>query len=170
MKILIAAITIALCVSVPPTHADEVSRKVITENLLQTMKVDRMMEPIFEQMRSMMEQQFAQMDTTEDMKPILKRYIDRLVELMEQTLSWRILREDMITIYTNVFTEDELKGMLAFYKSPVGQSVITKMPSATQESIKLMQKRMPELQQKIKRIAKEMTEEIETEKAKQKKK
>ena len=129
MKTLVVAAVIVLSVFVPVAHADETSQKVIVEDLLQTMKTDQMMKPLFEQMRSMMEQQFTQMGASEDMKPILKRYIDKLVNIMEQTLSWQTLKDDMISIYMQAFTEDELKGMLTFYKSPVGQSVISKMPA-----------------------------------------
>jgi hypothetical protein len=60
MKILIAAAVIALSISAPAAYADEASQRVIVEELLQTMKVDQMMKPLFGQMKSLMEQQFTQ--------------------------------------------------------------------------------------------------------------
>jgi uncharacterized protein len=168
MKILIIGVTVILSVLVPVAHADEGPQRVIAEDLLQTMKVDQMMNPVFAQMRSMMEQQFSQMGAPEELKPMLKRYIDKLFNVIEQTSSWKTLKEDMINIYIHAFTEDELKGMLAFYKSPVGQSVIDKMPVAMQRSMLIVQKRMPELQEKIKKISEEFTAEIKTEMEKKK--
>jgi uncharacterized protein len=139
---------------------------VIAEDLLQTMKVDQMTKPFIDSMRSMMEQQFTRMGASEDMKPILKRHTDKLFNLMEQTMSWQNLKEDMISIYVNTFSEEELKGMLAFYKSPIGQSVINKMPAAMQQSMVLMQKRMPKLQEQLKKLNEELAEEIKAEKKK----
>jgi len=127
-----------------------------------------MTKPLFNQMRSMMEQQFTRMGASEDMKPILKRYTDKLFNIMEQTLSWQTLKEDMISIYVNAFSEDELKGMLAFYKSPVGLSVIEKMPAAMQQSMITMQRRMPKLQEQLKQISEELAEEIKAEMEKKK--
>jgi uncharacterized protein len=170
MKTLILATAIVLSALNPLVYADEASQKLIAEDLLQTMKVDQMTKPLFDQMRSMMDQQFTQMGASEDMKPILKRYTDKLLDIMEQTLNWQNLKEDMISIYMHAFTEDELKGMLAFYKSPVGQSVIQKMPTAMQQSMVLMQKHMPELLEKLKKISEELAEEIKAEKEKQKRK
>jgi hypothetical protein len=69
----------------------------------------------------------------------------------------------MISIYVTVFSEDELKGMLAFYKSPVGQAVISKMPAVMQQSMALMQKRVPGLQEQIIKISEELDEEIKAE-------
>jgi hypothetical protein len=166
MKTLIMATAIVLAVLNPVVYADEAPQKVIAEDLLQTMKVDQMTKPLFDQTRSMMEQQFTQMGASEDMKPILKKYLDKLFNVMEQSLSWQNLKEDMISIYVNVFSEDELKGMLAFYKSPVGQSVIGKMPAAMQQSMLLMQKRMPKLEEQIKKVTEELVEEIKAEKKK----
>lgn len=63
------------------------------------------------------------MGAPDDLRPILKRYTDRLFSVMEESLSWQVLKEDYVAIYAQTFTEDELKGMLAFYKSSIGQSV-----------------------------------------------
>ncbi len=163
MKILIAAAVIVLSISAPAAYADEASQRVIVEELLQTMKVDQMMKPLFGQMKSLMEQQFNQMGAPEDMKPILVKFTDRLVNVMEETLNWKSMKKDMIDIYMRVYTEDEVKGMLAFYKSPIGQSVLDKMPQAVQLSMAAMQKRMPELQEKVKHISEQLKEEIQTE-------
>lgn len=125
MKILLLVMAIiALSVLSPVAYGDEASQKAIVEDLLRTMKADQVAKPIFDQMRLMMEQQFAQTGAPEDMRPILKKYTDKLVDIMEQSLGWQNIKEDMIGVYVHSFTEDELKGMLAFYRSPVGQSVI----------------------------------------------
>ncbi len=42
-------------------------------------------------------------------------------------------------IYAEVFTEEELDAMLAFYTSPAGQSMIKKMPQMMGHTMQLSQ-------------------------------
>ncbi|GAB4394828.1 MAG: hypothetical protein Tsb0032_23580 [Kiloniellaceae bacterium] len=43
--------------------------------------------------------------------------------------------EKTIPIYDRHLTEEEVDGLLAFYRTPVGRSVIRKLPQVTQESM-----------------------------------
>lgn len=160
MKNTIVGITIVLSLLVSFCYADEASQRLIAEDLLQAMKFDQMMKPFYDQIRSNMEQHFAQLGAPDDLKPILKRYTDKLFGVMEQTSGWRSNKQDIINLYIHTFTEAELKGMLEFYSSPVGRSAIDKMPIAMQKSMEIVQKRMPEMQQKIKKITEEFIKEI----------
>ena len=45
------------------------------------------------------------------------------------------LNELVIPIYEKHFTEAEIVAMLEFYRTPVGRSIISKMPIVTQESM-----------------------------------
>jgi uncharacterized protein len=46
--------------------------------------------------------------------------------------------EQMAKIYANDFTEQELKDRTAFYKSPLGQKVLTQEPNSIQASMQFM--------------------------------
>jgi uncharacterized protein len=46
--------------------------------------------------------------------------------------------EQMAKIYANDFTEQELKDLTAFYKSPLGQKVLAQEPRSIQESMLFM--------------------------------
>ena len=46
--------------------------------------------------------------------------------------------DGMATIYANEFTEQELKDLVTFYKSPLGQKLLTAEPEAIQGSIAYM--------------------------------
>jgi hypothetical protein len=47
--------------------------------------------------------------------------------------------EGMAKIYANDFTEQELKDLLVFYKSPLGQKLLTQEPKSIQASMQYMQ-------------------------------
>ena len=168
MKTLTAIAIIVLSIISSIANADEISQRTTAEELLRLMKADQMTKPLLNQMRSVMEQQFARMGAPDDMKPILKRYTDRLFGVIDETLNWQTLKENTISIYTQTFTEDELKGMVAFYRSPIGQSVIDKMPMAMQRAMEIQQKSMPQFLEKVKQISEELAQEIKAEMEKRK--
>lgn len=43
--------------------------------------------------------------------------------------------EAIVPIYERNFSEEEIDGMLTFYRTPVGRSVVKKLPRVTQESM-----------------------------------
>lgn len=47
--------------------------------------------------------------------------------------------EGMAQIYASEFTEQELKDLVVFYKSPLGQKLLTSEPKAINESLNYMQ-------------------------------
>lgn len=73
-----------------------------------------------------------------------------------KVLSWDSLRLDYIDIYTDAFTEPELKELTAFYSSGVGKKSIEKMPTLMQKGAKIGEKRaiahQKELSEKIQAI------------------
>lgn len=64
---------------------------------------------------------------------------NRMVALIQGELAWEKLEPMYLRLYEESFTEEEVAGMLSFYKTPAGQAVIYKMPV-------LMRKLMPEIQ------------------------
>jgi hypothetical protein len=64
-------------------------------------------------------------DLNEIADGLIKQYSVRSGELMN----------DAARIYASHFTEAELKQLLAFYQSPLGQKVIAEEPKATDESL-----------------------------------
>jgi uncharacterized protein len=44
----------------------------------------------------------------------------------------------MASVYASAFTEQELKDLVTFYKSPLGQKLLTTEPQAIQQSMAFM--------------------------------
>jgi len=141
--------------------ADEASHRSAAEELLLLTKVDKMMQPLFEHMEVMMEQQFDQWGAPEEARPILKKYTTKMFEMFEEELSWEKMKDEYIDIYVRTYTEDEIKAISDFYKTPVGQTLIEKMPKLMQESIAITQRNMQGYIQKMEQISAEMANEIE---------
>lgn len=52
-------------------------------------------------------------------------------------------------IYRAAFTQEEVNGMIAFYRTPAGAATINKMPIVLQKSNAALQGRLPALVQKM---------------------
>ena len=59
------------------------------------------------------------------------------------------MTDAMIPAYAETFSTDELTKLDEFYESPVGQSILAKMPVAMQKMMPVMVQLMPEMQADI---------------------
>ncbi|MBV8124605.1 MAG: DUF2059 domain-containing protein [Burkholderiaceae bacterium] len=59
----------------------------------------------------------------------------RTLSLMHDELAWEKFEPMCVRLYKETFTEEEVRGMLSFYKTPAGQAVINKMPLLVQKTM-----------------------------------
>jgi len=66
--------------------------------------------------------------------------LDEVAVVVAKSLAGREkeIGEQMAKIYANDFTEQELKDLTAFYKSPLGQKVLAQEPKSIQTSMNFM--------------------------------
>ncbi len=160
MKVIVSVLIVFTLFFCPAANADETSHRKAAEEVLKLMKTDQMVKPLFAQMRSMMEQQFNIMGVPDKDRPKLKKYTDKLLKVLEDQLGWENIKNDYIAIYTDTFTEGELRTISAFYKTPAGQTYIEKLPMLMKKSGEITQKIMPELTRKMQEITDEMDKEL----------
>jgi len=66
--------------------------------------------------------------------------LNELAPIVAQTFAGKEkeIGDGMAQVYANEFTEQELKDLVAFYKSPIGQKLLTAEPRAIQFSMSYM--------------------------------
>lgn len=77
---------------------------------------------------------------------------NKMVALVMGELEWAKLEPVYLRLYQESFSEEEVAGMLAFYKTPAGQAVIHKMPVLMQKTMVDVQQRMAALNPKMQKI------------------
>lgn len=81
--------------------------------------------------------------------PALATYRPELEAFYKRCLNYQAMKEDVAKIYLEVFTPDELRQLIAFYKSPTGKMFLKKTPELTVKVTMMTQdiiaKNMPEL-------------------------
>ena len=85
--------------------------------------------------------------------PALREHEDLLAKFLEKNIGWAGMKDNLITMYMEAFTEQELNEINAFYSTPAGQKMIQRLPELIQQRDRLamqrMQNNMGELQQAI---------------------
>lgn len=82
---------------------------------------------------------------------------ERMRELFEQKIDLAdVMNRVALNVYDKYFTESELKDIVAFYKTPVGQKTLKVMPQVMQDSMDLTRELItPKLGEIIEQLMKE---------------
>ena len=138
---------VALLLSAGAAFADEASKKAKIDEIFQITKVDRMVTQITDQMQSMQLAQIAKMDKAA--QPKAEEAQKKIMQIIAERMSWDRLKPRFSKLYEETFTEEELDGTLAFYKSPAGRALLEKMPALMQRSMAVAQEMMADVQPEI---------------------
>src|SRR5256885_11873113 len=110
----------------PPTEAS-------VEQLLEVAQTHKLVDSVMKQMDILLLQAIAQATKGQQVSEKVQNDIDRhrseMASLMKELLDWKKLEPIYVRIYQKSFTQAEVDGMIAFYKTPVGQAMIGKMRS-----------------------------------------
>ncbi|WP_020558434.1 DUF2059 domain-containing protein [Thiofilum flexile] len=134
------------------------------EELLTLTKSEKMITDIHEQVKSMMDQSMAKMTQGEEINPEEQKAIDNMISkmlaAMKEEVSWEKMKPLSIKLYKETFTEEELKGMVDFYKTPAGEAMANKMPTLMQNTMTATQDMMVGLQPKMAKIQQEFMQDM----------
>jgi len=84
----------------------------------------------------------------------------KVAAVFKEEFSYEKMKPMMISIYKESFSQDEVDGMLAFYKSKAGQAVIKKMPVVMQSTMANVQTQMSSIMPKIQKIQQDAVEQV----------
>jgi uncharacterized protein len=139
-------------------RADDVSEVAKIHELLKLTQVERTLLQVQQQnldnIKSNVFQQMFPVKLTPDQKTQVDSLADKVAAVMGKALSWNDLEPEYTKLYAELFTEQQIDDLLAFYRSPTGQVIVDKTPVLLKQSTVMVQKRMaavnPELQTLLK--------------------
>ena len=137
-----------------PAGAQELTKKAKIERILTATKADSMVNQMFEQMKAILGNQIAP-GASEEQRAKAKELTTRVMDVMKERINWDKMRPDYVKLYDETYTESEINGILAFYESPAGRSMIEKMPVLMSKSMVLAQRWMQDLMPEVQKIAEE---------------
>ena len=95
----------------------------------------------------------ASFDEQIKMQPAMAPFRPTMEAWVERYVTWSELRPRISDLYARAYTQPELRGLIAFYRSPVGRRSAAVMPDITRQSASIgaevVQAHLPQLQQMI---------------------
>jgi len=162
-SIAMAADNSAPTLSPPSNPPSEASIK----QLLEVAQARKLVDSVMAQMDNLMQKSIAQATQGQTIPPKVQKDIDQrrteMARMMKELLDWTKLEPMYVRIYQKTFNQQEIDGMIAFYKTPAGQAVMSKMPTAMQNTMDEMQQLMGPVMQKMQRMQEEVVAEMKAE-------
>lgn len=161
MKRFVVASLIGACALVAQAAAP--SRESI-ELLLNLVQAEKMMDSIKPQFNGLIKNSIDQAlegrkPTAEEQK-VLDRYVARTVEIMGESLTAERMKQLNTQLYTKYFSQEEIDGIIAFYQSPAGKSMLTKMPQVMQGVMAAMPSVLAPMMEKMRVASEQMATDL----------
>ncbi len=109
----------------------------------------------------MFAQRFAQTKAPATKQSVLESYQAKANAALDSAIGWNKLKPKMVDLYTQTFTEQELKDLVKFYQSPLGKKVFSQMPKVTQQSAQLTQQSLEPAVPVVNKLLEDMTKELD---------
>lgn len=157
----LSLIALLFALTLPAARADEASKRAKIEELFTLMKLDSLMQQVLTSSMKQGEQAGRSLFGEKPVAPADQKILDafeaKMTTLLTNTISWEKLKPAYLDLYASVYSESDVDGMVAFYRSSAGQHMIDKTPELLTASQKIVMDRMvavqPQLQDMMKDLA-----------------
>ncbi len=126
-------------------RADEKSHKAAAEKLLEVTDAEKNLQRSID---LSLEQQLRANPQLAPAKEAMKKFFNK-------HLSYAALKDDLVKMYTEEFTEEELKKVVEFYSTPAGKKMAAKQPTLMQKGGELGMKRVQDNADELRKMIEE---------------
>jgi hypothetical protein len=145
-------------------HADEASKRAKVRELfvLNQMedRIQRQKENAAAQSREMERQLTEGLELNSQQEKLVLVCYEKINQTLAATLNWSKLEPAYEDVYAQTYTEEELDGVLAFYKSPAGKAYMAKTPIITDKTIAISNDAFAAVLPKIKALLADLLESL----------
>jgi len=128
-----------------PLCADPTTKTALIEEMLQLTRADKTVDTVLDQQQELIKQQLSSLVLQDDslspyrdkLEPVIQDYQAKIIAVMKKAMNWSEVKPQMVKIYDELFTEEELSAIVAFDKSPAGKALIDKTPAITGKSLEV---------------------------------
>ncbi len=146
MKRWIAMLVVVLMVAPVMARADQASKQAKVKELFAAMhmdhNLDRMKASMEQQVHMTAESVSGSGPLTPAKQKLKQNYINGAMNAVNASFGWTVLEPEYVKLYAESYTDAELDGMLAFYKSPAGQAMLAKTPQILAGVMEIVHGRM----------------------------
>lgn len=135
------------------------------EKLLVLSHADKIIDSIKPQIglsvRASIEQAMKGRTPNPEEQKVIDAYVAKCIEITNTSLTMEQLKPLYIQLYTKYFTQADVDGLNAFYQSPAGKSLVTKMPQLMQGMMAAMPGLMAPMMEQMQTAAKKMASDLQ---------
>jgi hypothetical protein len=148
-------LALALCLTATSfaNAQDVAAHRAKAEEMMQLTQTEPMMKEqlanLQERVNTLAKQQFAQGSLTPDQTKMTDDYLKQVQAITNDEVGWAKMQPVILQSYADTFTDAELDGIIAFYKSPAGQAIVTKTPALSGKTMGMVQDKIKDMQPKL---------------------
>ena len=157
---LLSSLVVAACLFCTQVSAQEVKPSDASlKELMQLVNASDLLKGVDQHMdvvyQNMVQQITKGQAVTAQQQKALDDFHGKMKDILHRQLSWDKLEPQVMQVYRDTLSQDEVDGIIVFYKTPAGQAVIKKMPLIMQATMTMMQKNIPSMMAEVQEAAKE---------------
>ena len=139
--------------AVPATGPGAPASEASIKELLELTHARRLVEGLMPQLQNFAAGIARQASQSQKLTDAQKKAFDDAqaanLAVYKQELSWDRLEPMYIEIYEKSFTQGDIDGIVAFYKTPAGQALLDKLPLVIKNTMSALQQRTAPMAQRI---------------------
>jgi hypothetical protein len=130
-------LVIVLALALPiAARADDASHRAKAQEMMALIRTQQMVEQNSKSMKKQITdaaQATIGLDATPEKKAQAEAFEKKAFDLIDTQLGWASMQPGITDIYVKALTEDQLDGIIAFYKTPAGAALLTTMPEVSSQ-------------------------------------
>jgi len=161
------ALLLVLTLTIPlAARADEASHRAKAQEIMALLRTQSMVKQISDNITKQVRDAAASI-AGENPSPAIKikaaDFVKQSTQLIDTQLGWNSMQAGFTDVYVKNFTEGELDGIIVFYKTPAGISLLDKMPTVNSQVTQFGSTRMTALQPQMKKLFDDLRKSAATE-------
>jgi uncharacterized protein len=136
----------------------------LAKEMLNLSDMQKMIDQIVAQVQQMQAAQLKLLSIPEKDQEKVLQFQSKLTKKIFDAMSWDKMEAEYITLFSTVYTVEELKAIVEFYKSPAGQSMLKKQPMLMQKTMQIAQSKIQSLLPELKKMTEDFSASVKDKK------
>lgn len=132
----------------------------LAKEIMELTNANQLLEQVGMQVKQMQSQVMAQFEIPEDKKEQTLKFQNKVRDKIFEIMAFDKMENEYIELFASVYTIDELKEMVGFYRSPVGRSMVAKQPIIIKKAMEMSQRKLQVLIPELQKMSEEFEQEL----------
>ncbi|WP_076414321.1 DUF2059 domain-containing protein [Shewanella sp. UCD-KL12] len=126
-------------------HAEQTSHQAAAQAVLDATYAQDVIPQAMYQLKASFAHMVKDMPLKKEHREIETQYREKAFDLAKKRLNWEQVQPKFITLYTDTYSEQELKDIAAFYQTKTGKKYLKNMPATLRQTSQIVQAQMREI-------------------------